>query len=135
MTTPEPFTHRIRVRYAEVDGQGVVFNAHWLTYFDDASTRFFEWMGFPPAVAFVVGDDVPAGAIVATLRDALGAALEDARPFDVFRSEAVGEGRHSIAVALRLRPTDHTLTDAEAGELRARAIDAVVAAHGAELRG
>ena len=39
---PSPFTHRIRVRYAEVDGQGVVFNAHWLTYFDEASTRFIE---------------------------------------------------------------------------------------------
>ena len=86
-------------------------------------------------LAFVVGDDVPAGAVVATVRDALGDVLEDVRPFDVFRSEAVGEGRHSIAVALRLRPADHTLTDAEAGELRARAIDAVVAAHGAELRG
>ena len=36
------FTHRIRVRYAEIDGQGVVFNAHWLTYFDDACTRFVE---------------------------------------------------------------------------------------------
>jgi acyl-CoA thioester hydrolase len=41
-----PFTHRIRVRYAEVDGQGVVFNAHWLTYFDDACTRFMESLGF-----------------------------------------------------------------------------------------
>jgi acyl-CoA thioester hydrolase len=43
---PSPFTHRIRVRYAEVDGQGVVFNAHWLTYFDDACTRFMESLGF-----------------------------------------------------------------------------------------
>jgi acyl-CoA thioester hydrolase len=42
----EPFTHRIRVRYAEVDGQGVVFNAHWMTYFDDACTRFMESLGF-----------------------------------------------------------------------------------------
>ncbi len=42
----KPFTHRIRVRYAEVDGQGVVFNAHWLTYFDDACTRFMESLGF-----------------------------------------------------------------------------------------
>lgn len=41
-----PFVHRIRVRYAEVDGQGVVFNAHWLTYFDDACTRFMEDLGF-----------------------------------------------------------------------------------------
>jgi acyl-CoA thioester hydrolase len=43
-----PFTHRIRVRYAEVDGQGVVFNAHWLTYFDEACTRFMGSLGFGP---------------------------------------------------------------------------------------
>jgi acyl-CoA thioester hydrolase len=47
------FVHHLRPRYAEVDVQGVVFNAHWLTYFDEASTRFIEWLGFPPAVAFV----------------------------------------------------------------------------------
>src|SRR6185437_3496966 len=42
------FTHRIRVRYAEVDGQGVVFNAHWLTYFDESCTRFVGDWGFGP---------------------------------------------------------------------------------------
>jgi len=42
----EAFTHRIRVRYAEVDGQGVVFNAHWMTYFDEACTRYVESWGF-----------------------------------------------------------------------------------------
>lgn len=42
----DPFSHRIRVRYAEVDGQGVVFNAHWLTYFDETCTRFVESWGF-----------------------------------------------------------------------------------------
>jgi acyl-CoA thioester hydrolase len=40
------FRHRVRVRYAEVDGQGVVFNAHWLTYCDEACTRFFDELGF-----------------------------------------------------------------------------------------
>jgi acyl-CoA thioester hydrolase len=40
------FTHRIRVRYAEVDGQGVVFNAHWLTFCDEACTRFMNDLGF-----------------------------------------------------------------------------------------
>ncbi len=44
----DPFRHRIRVRYAEADGQGVVFNAHWLTYFDDSCTRFMESLGFGP---------------------------------------------------------------------------------------
>jgi len=48
MTALEPFTHRIRVRYAEVDGQGVVFNAHWLTYFDESCTRFVGDWGFGP---------------------------------------------------------------------------------------
>ena len=47
-STPEPFRNRIRVRYAEIDGQGVVFNAHWLTYFDDSCTRFMESLGFGP---------------------------------------------------------------------------------------
>jgi acyl-CoA thioester hydrolase len=42
----KPFVNRIRVRYAEIDGQGVVFNAHWLTYFDDSCTRFMESLGF-----------------------------------------------------------------------------------------
>ena len=42
------FSHRIRVRYAEIDGQGVVFNAHWMTYFDDSCTRFMESLGFGP---------------------------------------------------------------------------------------
>jgi acyl-CoA thioester hydrolase len=44
--TNSPFVHRIRVRYAEIDGQGVVFNAHWMTYFDDSCTRFIESLGF-----------------------------------------------------------------------------------------
>ena len=55
--------------------------------------------------------------------------------FDVFRSDALGAGRRSLAFALRFRAPDRTLTDAEVAALRQRAIDAVVAAHGAELRG
>lgn len=54
----DPFVHRLRVRYGEVDLQGVVFNAHWLAYFDDAMTRFFEDLGFDPLEAFEVGVDV-----------------------------------------------------------------------------
>jgi acyl-CoA thioester hydrolase len=52
------FVHHVRPRYAEVDAQGVVFNAHWLTYFDDASTRFFESLGFEPATTFLRDFDV-----------------------------------------------------------------------------
>ena len=37
-----PFRHEIRVRYAEVDMQGHVFNAHYLTYADDACSAWLR---------------------------------------------------------------------------------------------
>lgn len=39
------FFYSLRVRYAEVDAQGVVFNAHYLTYCDTAITEFFRNAG------------------------------------------------------------------------------------------
>jgi acyl-CoA thioester hydrolase len=39
---PEPFTHTLRVRYAECDPQGVVFNAHYLAYFDASITELWR---------------------------------------------------------------------------------------------
>ena len=36
------FFHELRVRYAEVDSQGIVFNAHYLTYFDTAITEYMR---------------------------------------------------------------------------------------------
>jgi phenylalanyl-tRNA synthetase beta chain len=85
-------------------------------------------------LAFVVDDQVVAASIVRTLRDALGDVLEDVRAFDSFRSDSLGPGRRSLAFTLRFRAPDRTLTDADAGTLRTRAIDAVVRGHGAELR-
>jgi phenylalanyl-tRNA synthetase beta chain len=86
-------------------------------------------------LAFVLHDAVPAAAIERTVRAAVGELLEDVRAFDVFRADALGGDRRSVAFALRFRASDRTLTDSEVGELRQRAIDAVTAAHGAELRG
>ena len=39
---PEPFRHRIRVRFNECDGQGVVFYANYLVYFDIAMTELWR---------------------------------------------------------------------------------------------
>lgn len=52
------FVHHLRPRYAEVDVQGVVFNAHWLTYFDEAQTRFFDAIGLRPKETFFTDFDV-----------------------------------------------------------------------------
>ncbi len=44
-----PHRHDIRVRYGEVDVQGVVFNAHYLAYCDDASDTWFRSLAWDPA--------------------------------------------------------------------------------------
>ncbi|WP_010677908.1 acyl-CoA thioesterase [Bacillus timonensis] len=36
------FSHTIRVRYSEIDGQKIVFNAHYLTYIDIAFTEYMR---------------------------------------------------------------------------------------------
>ena len=36
------FFYNLRVRYAEVDAQGIVFNAHYLTYFDCLITEYYR---------------------------------------------------------------------------------------------
>ncbi len=48
MTSREKFWffHPFRVRYSEIDGQGVVFNAHYLTYFDTTITEYFRALGY-----------------------------------------------------------------------------------------
>jgi acyl-CoA thioester hydrolase len=38
----DPYRHSIRVRYAECDMQGVVFNAHYLAYFDTNMTELWR---------------------------------------------------------------------------------------------
>jgi phenylalanyl-tRNA synthetase beta chain len=86
-------------------------------------------------LAFVLADTVAAADVVRTIQRAAGDVLEDVRPFDTFTSDALGSGRRSLAFRLGFRAPDRTLTDADVGALRQRAIDAVVAAHDADLRG
>lgn len=37
-----PFRHRLRVRYAECDPQGIVFNANYVMYFDTVITELWR---------------------------------------------------------------------------------------------
>jgi acyl-CoA thioester hydrolase len=39
---PEPFRHRLRVRWSECDLQGVVFYPNYLTYFDHTITELWR---------------------------------------------------------------------------------------------
>ncbi|MGH9002384.1 MAG: phenylalanine--tRNA ligase subunit beta, partial [Acidimicrobiia bacterium] len=99
--------------------------------------RFVAPSRFPSSsvdLAFVVAEALPAGAALATLRQAAGPGCEEVRLFDIFRSEALGADRKSLAFALRFRAPDRTLTDAEVGAVREQCIQAMATAHGATLR-
>ncbi|MBX7454326.1 phenylalanine--tRNA ligase subunit beta [Mycolicibacterium sp. 3033] len=85
-------------------------------------------------VALVVDDDVPAQRVVDAVRDGAGELLEDIRLFDVYAGPQVGEGRKSLALALRFRAADRTLTEDEASAARDAAVAAAAAAVGAQQR-
>lgn len=58
--------HRIRIRYSECDAQGIVFNAHYLNFFDIALTELWReaFGGYEQAVEEFGADVVVAEATV-----------------------------------------------------------------------
>lgn len=44
------FLHPLRVRWAECDGQGIVFNVNYFLYFDVAMTEYMRALGYEGAM-------------------------------------------------------------------------------------
>ena len=86
-------------------------------------------------LAFEVDDAVPATAVEAAIERGAGARLAALRLFDVYRGPGIAPGRRSLAYAVRLDAPDHTLTDDEVAEVRARCIAEVEGTLPATLRG
>ncbi len=85
-------------------------------------------------LAFELGDDIPAGELERTIRDAAGDLLGTLRLIDVFRGPPVPPGRRSLAYRLRLQAPDRTLTSDDVAAVRQRCIAAVEASLPAMLR-
>ena len=85
-------------------------------------------------VALVVDAAVPEHYVEAALREGAGPLLESLRLFDVYTGERIGEGRKSLAFALRFRAPDRTLTAEEASAAREAAVALAAARTGAALR-
>ena len=94
----EPYTHRVRVRYGEVDMQRVVFNAHYLAYCDDACEFFVRARGVrkaAPEFDFMLKKATIVWSGSATVADELAIAVHVSRwgtsSFDVSFAGAVGD--------------------------------------------
>jgi phenylalanyl-tRNA synthetase beta chain len=86
-------------------------------------------------VSLVVDETTDAQSVVDAVRDGAGALLEDVRLFDVYTGPQIGAGRKSVALALRFRAADRTLTEDEASAARDAAVQVAGDRLGAVLRG
>jgi phenylalanyl-tRNA synthetase beta chain len=85
--------------------------------------------------AFVVDADVEALTLVNAAAGADKALISDVRVFDEFIGGSLGEGRKSLAITVRLQPSDATLTEKDIEAVGAKIIEKVNKATGGELRG
>jgi phenylalanyl-tRNA synthetase beta chain len=85
-------------------------------------------------VALVVDRSVPAAEVEEVLRAGAGELLESVRLFDEYTGPQVGQGRKSLAFALRFRAPDRTLSAGEVAAAREAAVAAAAQRLGAELR-
>jgi phenylalanyl-tRNA synthetase beta chain len=84
-------------------------------------------------LAVVVDEPVSAAAVTALVGEE--PLCEEVTLFDVYRGAPLPAGRKSLALAIRYRAADRTLTDAEADAAHARIVERLQRAVGAELRG
>jgi acyl-CoA thioester hydrolase len=103
------FFHELRVRWAEVDRQAVVFNGHYLTYFDIGITEYWRAIGYPyPDALHAAGVDT--FVVKATIEYHAPAQYDDVLQVRV----RVGRiGRTSMQFLLEVRRGDQHLASGE----------------------
>ena len=84
-------------------------------------------------LAVVVLDEVDARAVLDVVR--AEGLVEDVSLFDVYRGAPIPEGKKNLAMAIRYRATDRTLTDGEADAAHGRIMERLRGEVAAELRG
>ena len=85
--------------------------------------------------AFVVDAEVEALTLVNAAMGADKALISDARVFNEFIGGALGEGKKSLALTVRMQPRETTLKDKDIEAIGAKVIEKVTKATGGALRG
>ena len=119
-----------RTAVAEVDLDALLEHAQQVV----PGPRFSSYPVAKEDVALVVDASVPAAAVEAALRDGAGVLLESIQLFDIYTGPQVGDGKKSLAYALRFRAADRTLTEAETTAARDAAVAAAAERTGAVQR-
>jgi phenylalanyl-tRNA synthetase beta chain len=85
-------------------------------------------------IALIVDESIPVGGILDEIGKSGSSLIEHAAIFDVYTGDHVEEGKKSVAVSLRLRATDKTLTEEEINKVQEKTLKKLGLALGAELR-
>lgn len=101
-------THRIRVRHAECDPQGVVFNANYFAYFDIAVTEL--WRAALGGYTTMMDDGVDVLVAEATARYKAPACFDDELDLEI---EVVRVGATSLVTRLRIRRDGELLVEGD----------------------
>ena len=80
-----------------------------------------------------VDEEIEVGALVDAAHEAAGNSWE-ARVFDIYRGDQVGDGRKSVAIHLAFQSPERTLTEEEATAAREAIVASLSDRFGAELR-
>lgn len=84
--------------------------------------------------AFIVPADLPAETLLRAARGVDKKLIAEVRLFDVYQGKGIEDGKKSLAITVRLQPTDATLTDAQIDGFSKKLIDAVKKATSGKLR-
>lgn len=98
---------------------------------------YVDFTQFPPVdrdLAILLGEETPSAELIGAVRDAGGELLTEVAVFDVYRGEGVEKGKKSLALRLRFRAPDRTLSDEEIDPVWQEII-ARVTSLGGKLRG
>jgi phenylalanyl-tRNA synthetase beta chain len=123
----------------ERDGQWAAFERELEDLFALVPERILyrDVITYPPLrldFSFVVDEGVPAGELMAAVREAAGGELQELRFLSDYRGAPIPAGKKSLAVAAAFQSPERTLTEEDGARLRKAIVEHLATSFGAELR-
>ncbi len=129
--------HPRLVRALDLDRAPILWELDEDVSFAAKLPEFKEISRFPAIrrdIALVVEQDIPVQELLAAIRAASGTLLTECKVFDVYSGDRIDSGRKSVAFGLILQESSRTLTDEEADQVVAAAVDLLESKFGARMR-
>lgn len=130
--------HPAAARELDLPGRPVALEVDLLAIVEAARPPIAQSLPrYPSAsrdLAVVVGEEVPAAALLRTIGASGGPELESVQAFDEYRGEQVEDGAKSVAFRLTFRSSEKTLTEADVEARLSSIRGALKDEHGGRLR-